>query len=102
MTLDDKVDLILNKLNGSEGSELRTDIQAWLTDEHSKPVDNQLVIDTLSNKELIKLRAANNQNIYVITARGRRVNDKEGWKKSLRRKRVDEVIKKVFTYLKSS
>ena len=43
MTLDDKVDFILDKLNGSEGSELRTDIQAWLTAEHSNPVDNQLM-----------------------------------------------------------
>lgn len=50
MTIDDKVDLILERLNGSEGSVLRNDIQVWLPEGHSNAVDNQLIIDTLLKK----------------------------------------------------
>ncbi len=98
MTLDDKVNLILDKLNGSEGSELRTDIQVWLPQGHSNAVDNQLIIDTLLKEELIRSIHPTKPDTYIINAKGRRVNDKGGWIKYLKRKRKDQVIKKVITY----
>jgi hypothetical protein len=98
MTLDDKVDLILNKLNGSEGSVLRNDIQVWLPEGHANPVDNQLIVDVLIKKNLIRLRGPANGDMYIINAKGRRINDKGGWKKFLASKRRDEIIKDVITY----
>lgn len=98
MTLDDKVHLILDKLNGSEGSVLRTDIQAWLPEGHSNPVDNQLIIDTLLSNDLIRLRHPSNADTYIINARGRRINDKGGWTKHRSRKRREQLIKEVITY----
>jgi hypothetical protein len=98
MTLDDKVDLILDKLNGSEGSVLRTDIQVWLPEGHSNPVDNQLIIDTLLKKKLIRSKHSTLPDTFIINAKGRRINDKGGWKKYLKRTRRDQVIKEVITY----
>jgi hypothetical protein len=98
MTLDDKVDLILNKLNGSEGSELRNDIQVWLPEGHANPVDNQLIIDTLLKKDLIRLWGPANPNKYIINVKGRKINDKGGWNKYQVRKRRDQFIKNVITY----
>jgi len=98
MTFDDKVDLVLKKLNGSEGAELHTDIQTWLTPEHSNPVDNQLIMDLLTQKRLVKLKGSRSEYIFIITAKGRRINDKNGWKKYLWRKRRDEIVKDIITY----
>lgn len=95
MTLDDKVHLILDKLNGSEGSVLRTDIQAWLPEGHSNTVDNRLIINVLQTNDLVKSLAA---DIFIITAKGRRINDNGGWNKYRSRKRRDKIIKDVITY----
>jgi hypothetical protein len=65
MTLGDKVDLILNKLNGSEGSVLRNDIQAWLPEGHANPLDNRLSVDVLVKKKLIRLRGPANGNMHL-------------------------------------
>ncbi len=96
MKFDDKVDLILQKLNGSEGSDLATDIQAWLA-EHSDAVDNQLIIDELSDKELIKFKIGSTK-LSVITAKGRRVNDKGGYLKFRKRNDLKKVLAKVISY----
>jgi hypothetical protein len=98
MTLDDKIDLILNKLNGSEGTVLRIDIQVWVPDGHKNPVDNQLIIDALEKKGLIRLKGPGSKDMYIINAKGRRINDKGGWKKHLARKRRDVIIKNIITY----
>ena len=68
MTLDDKVNLILDKLNGSEGSALQTDIQAWLPEGHSNTVDNRLIINVLQTNDLVKPLSA---YVFIITAKGR-------------------------------
>lgn len=86
MTLDDKVHFILDKLNGSEGSVLRTDIQVWLPEGHSNTVDNRLIINELQTNDLIKLLSSNNDDTFIITAKGRRVNDGGGWRKYRSRK----------------
>lgn len=98
MTLDDKVDFILDRLNGSEGSELRHDIQAWLPEDQANAVDNQLILDTLLKKNLVRLWGPANPNMFIINAKGRRINDKGGWKKYLFRKRRDRVIRDVISY----
>ncbi len=97
MTFDDKVDLVLKQMNGSEGTPLAGEIQTWLTQEHSNPVDNQLIINLLSDKKYIRLRGDDVYH-YVITARGRRINDKGGWLKRLKVKRRENIIKDVITY----
>lgn len=39
-----------------------------------------------------------NRDSYIINAKGRRTNDKGGWKKYLTRKRRDQIIKNIITY----
>lgn len=96
MKLDDKIDIILNKLNGSEGSDLATDIQTWLG-EHSNAVDNQLIVDELSDKELIKPKPGG-AKLSVITAKGRRVNDRGGYMKYSRRNSIRKALTKIISY----
>jgi hypothetical protein len=97
MTFDDKVDLVLKKMNGSEGTRLAGDIQTWLTNDYSNPVDNQLIINLLEDRKFIRLRGDDNYH-YLITARGRRVNDKGGWLKYLKVKKQEKIVKNVITY----
>lgn len=98
MTLDDKIDFILNKLNGSEGSILGNDIQIWLPEGQANPVDNQLVINELQTVELIRLQHPSNTDTFVITAKGRRINNMGGWNKFQTRERRNRIIKDVITY----
>lgn len=81
MDINEKIDIILSKINGSEGADLNDKIPEWLVD-HPDPVDNIIISNHLKKEDLVTIKDGS-KNEYVITLKGRRIKDKGGWKKYL-------------------
>ena len=95
MEIDEQIQVILEKLNGSEGANLDEKIPEWLdTDPNPQPgvlmsktdtVTLRLIKDELWERGLIKdkydLTETNYEALQVITIKGRRILQRGGWPK---------------------
>lgn len=87
MTLDTRIDIVLKNMNDGQWYSLYDFIEHWLGKEESNLGEDQILIDKMIDERLIK-EGSNNK--FMITPKGREINERGGWLTTLITQTVSE------------
>ena len=95
MKLNEEIDIVLKKLNGSDGADLHSIIPEWTGIDKSNTVDINLIVIYLHQENLI----IDSHPGYMISPRGRTINDEGGWLKFLKRQKLGKTLTASSTWI---